>query len=268
MAVSISKLMDMSGRVAVITGGAGHIGRAAAYAMAELGATVVLLDLDEQKTVQEAENIQKEAGAQALGLAVNLSDEASVRSVCPQVLKQYGRLDVLVNCAAFVGTSNLTGWATAFSEQSADTWRAAMEVNLTAPFVLVQSCADALAANGCGSIVNIASIYGMVGPDLRLYDGTKLGNPAAYAASKGGLLQFTRWLSTVLAPRVRVNAVTPGGIARNQPSSFVEAYVSRTPMKRMGTEEDLIGAIVYLASDLSNYVTGQNLVVDGGWTAW
>ncbi len=113
-----------------------------------------------------------------------------------------------------------------------------------------------------------ASIYGMVGPDFSLYAGTSMGNPAAYAASKGGLLQLTRYLATALAPRVRVNAITPGGIVRGQPPAFIERYVAKTPLGRMATEEDFKGAIAYLASDLSRYVTGQNLVVDGGWTAW
>jgi NAD(P)-dependent dehydrogenase (short-subunit alcohol dehydrogenase family) len=108
----------------------------------------------------------------------------------------------------------------------------------------------------------------MVGPDLRLYEDTTLGNPAAYAASKGGLMQLTRWLATTLAPHVRVNSVTSGGVWRNQPKTFVERYIARTPLKRMATEEDLTGAVAYLASDLSAYVTGQNLVVDGGWTVW
>lgn len=103
---------------------------------------------------------------------------------------------------------------------------------------------------------------------MRLYDGTSMGNPAAYAASKGGLIQSTRWLSTVLAPEIRVNCVSPGGIWRNQPESFVRGYEARTPMQRMGTEEDMMGAIAFLASDLSLYVTGQHIAVDGGWSAW
>src|SRR5437870_1912890 len=114
----------------------------------------------------------------------------------------------------------------------------------------------------------IGSIYGVVGPDLALYEGTPLGNPAAYAASKGGLLQFTRWLATSLAPRVRVNMLSPGGVERGQAEQFRTRYVAKTPLARMATEEDFKGAVAYLASDLSAYVTGQNLIVDGGWTTW
>jgi NAD(P)-dependent dehydrogenase (short-subunit alcohol dehydrogenase family) len=118
------------------------------------------------------------------------------------------------------------------------------------------------------SIINIASIYGMFGPDWRLYKGTELSNPAAYSASKGGLIQFTRWLATSIAPYVRVNSISPGGIFRNQPKAFVRRYEARTPLARMATEDDFRGVVAFLASDMSKYVTGQNLVVDGGWGVW
>jgi NAD(P)-dependent dehydrogenase (short-subunit alcohol dehydrogenase family) len=118
------------------------------------------------------------------------------------------------------------------------------------------------------SIINIGSIYGEFGPDWRLYQGTEMANPAAYGVSKGGLMQLTRWLSTTLAPTVRVNAISPGGIFRSQPQIFVERYEERTPLVRMATEDDFRGAIAYMASDLSQYVTGQVLAVDGGWSIW
>src|SRR6185437_12571930 len=140
--------------------------------------------------------------------------------------------------------------------------------NLVAPFLLAQRCAELLRLSGHGSIINFLSIYGVSAPDLRIYEGTAMGNPGAYAATKGGMLQMTRWLSTVLAPHVRVNAISPGGILADQPESFIKNYNGRTPLGRMGIEEDLKGAIAYLASDLSQYVTGQNLIIDGGWTTW
>jgi NAD(P)-dependent dehydrogenase (short-subunit alcohol dehydrogenase family) len=143
-----------------------------------------------------------------------------------------------------------------------------MRVNLTSAFILVQEAERALAESRHGSVILIASIYGRVAPDMRLYDGTSMANPAAYGVSKAGLLQLTRYLATVLAPQVRVNAISPGGVWRGQPETFHERYRQRTPLGRMATEEDLKGAVVYLASDLSAYVTGQELIVDGGWTAW
>lgn len=264
---SVESLMDLRGRVALVTGGAGHIGREMADALAELGAAVAVLDLDESAAVESARRIQGAHGVETLPIGVDLSDEAAVREVPALVTRQLGRLDILINNAALVGTSALKGWGVPFSEQSAETWRLAMEVNLTAPFVLTQASREALSESGHGSVINIGSIYGIAAPDMSLYAGTALGNPAAYAASKGGLLQLTRWLSTVLAPNIRVNAITIGGVSRNQGRAFTERYVSRTPLGRMATEEDLKGATAYLASDLSAYVTGHNLVVDGGWTA-
>ena len=265
---SLKKLMCLKGRVALTTGGAGHIGSAICEALAEMGAATALLDVAEGPCHETAQRINETYGVETLPLVVDLADEEAVRSVPGAVVDRLGRLDILVNCAALVGTSKLEGWAVPFPQQRSDTWRLALEVNLTAPFVLVQACAAALAASGHGSVINIGSIYGMVGPDVRLYEGTSLGNPAAYAASKGGLLQLTRWLATVMAPDVRVNSITAGGIKRGQPEPFHTRYLQHTPLGRMGTEEDLKGAVAYLSSDLSTYVTGHNLVVDGGWTAW
>ncbi len=265
---SLKELTNLRGRVALITGGSGYIGSAFCEALAEWGACIVVLDQAQDSCVATASHIKRTFGVEAIPLAVDLADEQAVRAIPPSVLEPLGRLDILVNCAAFVGTSDLKGWATPFLEQNAATWRSAIEVNLTAPFVLVQACVPALIASGHGSVINVSSIYGVVGPNPVLYEGTAMGNPAAYAASKGGLIQFTRWLATMLAPQVRVNAISPGGVWRNQPGVFVERYRSLTPLGRMATEEDFKGAVAFLASDLSLYVTGQNLIVDGGWTAW
>ena len=265
---SLKELMNLDGRVALVTGGGGRIGAALCEALAELGATLVVLDSSPDAAGKVAARMEKEFGVQAVPLELDLSNEHSVSLAPTFVLERFGRLDILVNCAALVGTSELKGWIAPFAEQSAETWRLALEVNLTAPFLLTQACADALRESGKGSVININSIYGMVGPDMSLYSGTQLGNPAAYAASKGGLMQVTRWLATSLAPDIRINSITCGGVSRNQPDVFVERYVERTPLRRMATEEDFKGAVTYLATDLSAYVTGHNLVVDGGWTTW
>ena len=185
-----------------------------------------------------------------------------------QVNKSSSGLNILVNNAAFVGTSYLTGWNVPFEQQTLDTWRRALELNLIAIYDLCQGLTPMLLAAEGASIINIASTYGMLGPDWSLYEGTTMGNPAAYGASKGGLIQFTRWLATTLAPAVRVNCISPGGIWRNQPDEFVTRYAARTPMNRMATEDDMRGALAYMASDLSKYVTGQILAVDGGWGIW
>ena len=239
-----------------------------AEALAELGADIVVLDNKEEIVKKQAQKIQNDFKVRTLPLALDLANDDQVRGVAQLVVKELGRLDILINCAAFVGTSDLKGWITPFLEQQADTWRQALDVNLTAPFVLTQACTEALKKSEHGSVINVGSTYGVMGPDMSLYEGTQMGNPAGYAASKGGLIQLTRWLSTVLAPSIRVNSISPGGVWRNQPESFVNRYVERTPLKRMASEEDFKGAVAFLASDLSLYVTGQNLMVDGGWTIW
>jgi len=265
---SIKELMDLSGRTALVTGGAGHIGLAFCEAMAEVGANIAVLDIDSDRVGKTAASLSDKFSVKTIGLTVDLADESAVIAAPQQVKDEFGSLDIVVNCAAFVGTSNLPGWVTPFEQQSIDTWRAALETNLTAVFALIQAATPLLRKSGHGSVINIGSTYGVVGPDMSLYEGTSMGNPAAYAASKGGLTQLTRWLATTLAPDIRVNCISPGGITRGQPDTFVKKYEARTPLKRMGTEEDIKGALLYLASDLSSYVTGQNMLVDGGWTAW
>ncbi len=264
---TINQLMDLSGRAVLVTGAAGHLGQTFAQTLAELGCDVILADLSES-VKDVASQIAEEYHVKAEGLALDLSDDQSVQGLCQTVLDRFERLDGLVNNAAFVGTSKLSGWAVPFEEQSTDAWRKAMDLNLTTPFLLSQMLAPALKKSGHGVIVNISSIYGVVAPQWSLYEQTKMANPAAYGASKAGLLQLTRYLSTTFAPDIRVNAITPGGIERAQPEPFFSRYNERTPLKRMAKEEDFKGALAYLISDLSAYVTGQNLVVDGGWTAW
>jgi NAD(P)-dependent dehydrogenase (short-subunit alcohol dehydrogenase family) len=265
---TLRELMSLQGRVAIVTGGAGHIGIAIADALAELGAGIALVDIDGKRNSAAADAIAKKWPVKTVAFDCDLEQGNAVRELPRRVRERFSSIDVIVNCAALVGTSGLEGWAVPFQEQSDATWRRALEVNLTAPFLLVQAAADELRASGHGSVVNISSIYGLTGPDWRLYEGTAMGNPAAYAASKGGLLQMTRWLATTLAPHVRVNAVAPGGVFRDSREPFLSRYVARTPLARMAREEDMKGAVAYLASDLSAYVTGQCLAVDGGWTAW
>ncbi|MBR2364832.1 MAG: SDR family oxidoreductase [Lentisphaeria bacterium] len=265
---SIKNQMDLTGRVAVITGGAGYLGRTMANTLAEAGANIVIVDINKEKIDSFCQELEKEWQIRTLGIAVDLENKDERRLIAEKVVAHFGSLDILINNAAFVGTSNLTGWGVPFEQQETETWRRALEVNLTALFDLTQSCAPYLKKSGHGSIINVASIYGIVGPDPRLYEGLPMFNPAAYAASKGGVVQFTKWCSTVLAPDIRVNAITPGGIFRNQAPAFLERYESRTPLRRMAHEDDFIGATVFLASDLSKYITGQNIVVDGGFSVW
>jgi NAD(P)-dependent dehydrogenase (short-subunit alcohol dehydrogenase family) len=264
----LDALMKLDGRVAVVTGGAGYIGLAIGEALAECGADVMIVDRDGAACERRSAELRDHGKRRVEYTAVDLALPESAGEVVRRTVDRLGRLDILVNNAAFVGDTKIEGWAVPFSDQTREAWEAAFRVNSTAAFSLVQAAREQLAASGHGVVINIASIYGVAGPDMGLYTGTQMANPAAYGASKGALLQLTRYLATVLAPQIRVNAISPGGIERQQPAVFRERYVERTPLKRMGTEEDLKGAIAFLASDASAYVTGHNLLVDGGWTAW
>lgn len=265
---TIAQLSDMTGRVALITGGAGHIGRAMAAALAECHCDIILVDRNHDALATIAAELAGTGAGNVTAECVDLESQQERDTLVGRIRSRSDRLDVLINNAGFVGDSQLSGWAVPFEQQSLDTWRRAIEVNLTAPFHLTQALAPLLRASNRGSIINLGSIYGVLGPDLRLYAGTTMGNPGAYAGSKGGLLQMTRWLATTLAPEVRVNSISPGGLARGQSDAFTERYLDRTPLGRMGTEEDFKGVVLFLASDLSAWVTGQNIVVDGGWTVW
>jgi len=258
---------SLVGRTALVTGGAGPLGSVLADALAAAGARVVVVDLDADACEATAAALPVVEAGVHVARAANLLEAAGIEAVVAAA-ESLGACDVLVNNAAFTGTSGVPGYAVPFDEQTDDAFAMALALNLTAPFSLTRRLAPLLRGGGHGSVVNVSSIYGLVGPNMGLYAGTRMGNPAAYAASKGGIAQLTRYLSTVLAPEVRVNAFAPGGIARGQDEAFVERYERLTPLGRMGTEDDFRGVVTWLASDASAYVTGQVVAVDGGWTAW
>ena len=265
------QLMSLQGRRALITGAAGGLGRIMSETLAELGADLVLVDRPGtvfDPLLQSLQVLTETTPAVFQTIHCDLEREDHRRDLIQTLGADGQGLSVLINNAAFVGSSDLQGWAVPFEEQTLETWRRALEVNLTAAFHLCQGLAYLLKSAPGGNIINVASIYGHYGPDWSLYEGTTMGNPAAYGASKGGLIQLTRWLATTLAPDVRVNGISPGGIYRNQPEVFVQRYNQRTPLGRMATEDDFRGVVGFLASDLSNYVTGQVLRVDGGWSVW
>lgn len=265
---TVKQLMNLSGRRALITGAAGGLGQMMADTLAELGAGLVLVDRPGSDLQTLTQSLVRRWGAKVSAYECDLEQQDSRAELIEGIKNSTEDLNILINNAAFVGTSELQGWVVPLEEQTTATWRRAMEVNLTAVFDLCKGLSSILENAEGASIINVASIYGEYGPDWSLYEGTSMGNPAAYAASKGGLIQLTRWLSTTLAPRVRVNAISPGGISRNQPPEFVKRYEARTPMARMATETDFRGVVALLSSDLSKYITGQNLIVDGGWGVW
>ena len=253
---------DLAGLTGIVTGGCGPLGWAIVERLSSAGARVWAVDLP--AAVQSRAQGEVPTGVDLR--VCDLLDRAKLNVLADDA--EATGVDFLVNNAAFTGDASLGGFAVEFDQQSDDAFDAALELNLAVPFRLVRRLAPALRRSGRGTVVNIASIYGLNGPDLSLYDGTDMGNPAGYAASKGGLVQLTRYLSTVLAPAVRVNCVAPGGIERAQDENFIERYAARTPMGRMGREEDMVGAVAWFIGAESRYVTGQVMAVDGGWTAW
>jgi len=265
---TIKELSNLKGRRALVTGATGNLGKVIADTLAELGADLVLVDQPGSDFDSLTAHLTERWGVAITHHFCDLELQTQRTELMAQVNNTSSGLNILVNNAAFVGTSDLTGWNVPFEQQTLATWRRALELNLTAIFDLCQGLTPMLRAAEGASIINIASTYGMFAPVWSLYAGTTMGNPAAYGASKGGLIQFTRWLATTLAPAVRVNAISPGGIRRNQPDQFIARYAARTPLQRMATEDDMRGSVAFMASDLSKYVTGQTLAVDGGWGIW
>jgi NAD(P)-dependent dehydrogenase (short-subunit alcohol dehydrogenase family) len=266
--ITLKELSNLKGRRALITGAAGGLGKVMAATLAELGSSLVLVDREDSDLVEISKALIQRWGIEVEHHACDLEQQMQRKDLIAGLNNSTRGLNILINNAAFVGTSDLDGWAVPFELQTIDTWRRALEVNLTAVFDLCQGLTPLLKIAQGSSIINIGSIYGLYGPDWSLYENTKMSNPAAYGASKGGLIQLSRWLATTIAPQVRVNSISPGGVFREQPEIFVAKYESKTPLGRMATEDDFRGVVAYLASDLSKYVTGQNITVDGGWGCW
>jgi NAD(P)-dependent dehydrogenase (short-subunit alcohol dehydrogenase family) len=256
--------LSLEGRYGLITGGFGPLGLALANHLAESGANVIAVDLPKQIDRVRVKDVHPRVEPMPCDLLVG----EQIEKLVARVEEKANGLSFLVNNAAFTGGSGLEGYACSFEEQTDEAFDAALALNLAVPFRLTRRLTPSLRRSNNGSIVNIASIYGLVGPDLSLYSGTSMGNPAGYAASKGGLIQLSRYLATVLAPDIRVNCVNPGGIFRGQDQVFVDRYEARTPLGRMATEADLVGTVNWLVGDSAAYVTGQAITVDGGWTAW
>lgn len=263
----INNLFNMRNRWALVTGASGNLGTVISSTLASLGANLILVDQSKTGLINLKKKLSKYK-IRKIDIFCNLENEESRIELYKKIKDKKIKINCLVNNASMTGSSDGNGWNSEFQKQTLEMWRKGIEVNLTAVFHLTQLFMNDLKKSKGANIINIASIYGELGPDWSLYKGTNMNNPAAYSVSKGGLIQFTRWASTTMSPKVRVNAISPGGIKRNQPKSFIKKYISRTPLKRMATESDIIGAITFLATDMSAYVTGQIIKVDGGWSEW
>ena len=275
--MKIQEKFDLTGRVAVVTGGVGLLGTEFCRTLAEAGAAVAVVDLNASASQGTADGLAK-SGYSAQAIPTDITSPDSVNLMVEKVVSSFGRLDILVNSAAldpkFDPDAIQKGITPgAFEDYPLDQWNAALNVNLTGMFLVTQACVKhMLTQNKTGSIINICSTYGLNGPDQRIYvkDAERVAfKPVYYTVTKAGVLGFTRYLAAYYAgTEIRVNALTPGGVFNNHEDYFVKNYSAKTILGRMAKKDEMNGALLFLASDASSYMTGNNLIVDGGWTAW
>jgi len=265
-------LFDLTDKVVVVTGGTGFLGSLFCQRLAMAGACVVVADLHQAQCRDLAQEIQQQTGAVCQGHSVDLTSEPSVKAWAESVLDAFGRVDVLVNNAA----AKSPHFFAALDNFPLADWNQVMAVNVTGMFLAIRELGPSMVARNQGNIINVSSIYGVVGPDQRIYEGSwyealggHINTPLIYSATKGAVIAITKFLATYWGLKgVRTNTLTPGGVYSGQNEIFQEKYAARVPLGRMANAEELVGALIFLASDASSYVNGQNLIVDGGWTAW
>jgi NAD(P)-dependent dehydrogenase (short-subunit alcohol dehydrogenase family) len=267
----ISELFSLKEKVAVVTGALGLIGKHHCHALAEAGANVVVCDLNESECINFASSLPE-----SMVISVDITDKKSVKDLKDKALSKYGKIDILVNNAAI--NDKFEDPVTALEESkfenySVEMFRKSLDVNVTGMFLCSQLLGTEMANRGSGSIINVASTYGIVAPDQSIYKNEKgeqtFYKSAAYPVAKGAVISFTRFLAAYWGNKgVRVNTLSPGGVHDNQEEFFVKNYSAKTPLGRMAHPNDYKGALIFLASDASSYMTGANLIVDGGWTAW
>jgi NAD(P)-dependent dehydrogenase (short-subunit alcohol dehydrogenase family) len=274
MTYQYKSLFDLSGRVAIVTGGVGILGRRFCRGLAEFGARVAVVDLSERDSQEYAEQLGRELGVETVGIGCDVSDETSVARMAERVLDRFGRVDVLHNNAASK-SQDLDAFFAPVEDYSLAEWRKIMSVNIDGMFLVARTVGQKMASQPSGgSIIQTASIYGVVSSDNRIYEGSfymgrQISNPAVYTTSKAAVIGLTRYLAAYWGEKgVRVNTLVPGGVESGQNETFKQRYSARVPMGRMARGDEMVGALIYLASDASSYVTGHSLIVDGGLSAW
>lgn len=271
---SYKALFDLSGKIAVVTGAGGILGRHFCAGLAEAGAAVALVDIREDAARELATELTGKYGVKARGFVCDVSDPHSVAGMAKQVVDVFGGIDILHNNAA-AKSDDLDAFFAPFEDYTLEQWRQIMAVNLDGIFLVAQAVGKQMVKQGRGgSIIQTSSIYGLMGPDQRIYEGSfymnrQINTPAVYSASKAGIVGLTKYLATYWADKgIRVNAIAPGGTESGQNDEFKRRYSARIPMGRMAQAQEIVGALLYLASDASGYVTGQTIAVDGGLAAW
>ncbi|MCD6231082.1 SDR family oxidoreductase [Candidatus Aerophobetes bacterium] len=259
--MNVLELFSLKGKVALVTGGAGLYGVTISTALGEAGASVVIASRNLNRCEKVAKDLRSK-NLDVVAMPLDLSIKDSIIALKDRIVNTYGKIDILFNNAVARKGGSM-------DIMTAEEWEEPMKVNSTGLFLCSKIFIEEMVKQKSGSVINISSIYGIVGPDFSIYGNTGMTNPANYSFAKGGMIAFTRYLATYYAKyNIRVNCISPGGLFTNQPKEFVDNYIKRTPLGRMANEDDLKGAAVFLASDASSYITGHNLVVDGGWTIW
>uniref|UniRef100_UPI0040482B06 SDR family oxidoreductase n=1 Tax=Algoriphagus sp. TaxID=1872435 RepID=UPI0040482B06 len=274
MQISYKSLFNLEGKTALVTGAVGILGKEFCRGLAEFGADIAVVDVNRELAAEFAESLSKEYSINTLPVFCDVSDPISVAAMVSEVENRFGAIHILHNNAA-AKSKDLHKYFEAFTEYELEEWRSMMSVNIDGMFLVAQRVARHMILNNIhGSIIQTSSIYGLMGPDERIYEGSHymggpINTPAVYSTSKAAVIGLTRHLATTLAKyNIRVNTIIPGGTESGQNEEFQNKYSTRIPLNRMAQKHEMVGALIYLASDASSYVTGQNLVIDGGLNAW
>lgn len=265
MTHELSQLFDLSGKTMLVSGGAGLLGSQISAALAEFGADIIIASRNQDNCARYGKELEAKYGVKSYAYGLDIGDTASVQKLFADIKSDIGGIDGLINCSGF-GKKNT--WESITEED----WLFDVNVSLNGPFRMVKGAFEMLKESK-GIIVNIASMYGLVAPDHRMYDGEKYANPPSYNAAKGGIVQFNRYLASFLSPYgIRVNCISPGPFpyesTQKENPEFIERLGAKNPLGRIGNPHEIKGAALLLCSDASSYMTGQNISIDGGWTIW
>lgn len=265
--MNVKKLFDISDRVVIITGASGLLGSQYAEGLSQAGANVVLADINYDGCKQLASKLKDQYSVSPLAIRLDLTNKKSIKNMVTKTLEKYSKIDVLVNNAVNQGNVKLR--TTPFEDFPLASWNEAVAVNLTGVFLCCQEIGKVMVRQKRGVIVNISSTYGVVAPDQRIYGNSGQNSAVFYAATKSAIINLTRYLASYWSEKgIRVNTLTPGGVEKGQDAEFIKNYSRKTMLGRMARKDEYVGAMLFLSSDASSYMTGSNLIVDGGWTAW